>query len=99
MSNLLRARERERGIWEPRQEKNELPEKPPLFATPYKVMVGEGVMEGQEERRLGQKSRAVASASGVADLSMIRAEPSSSHLLNFSSSEYVFTAPKMVQAQ
>ncbi|XP_065520390.1 AF4/FMR2 family member 1-like [Lathamus discolor] len=39
--NLLRARERERRIREAQQEKNKLPEKPPIFAAPYKTHKGD----------------------------------------------------------
>ncbi|XP_030348806.1 AF4/FMR2 family member 1 [Strigops habroptila] len=39
--NLLRARERERRNREAQQEKNKLPEKPPLFAAPYKTNKGD----------------------------------------------------------
>ncbi|XP_061301158.1 AF4/FMR2 family member 1-like [Pezoporus flaviventris] len=39
--NLLHARERERRIGEAQQEKNKLPEKPPVFAAPYKTHKGD----------------------------------------------------------
>lgn len=89
---MLRIREKERRNQEALQAKDKFPEKTPLFAEPYKVMVGGCVVAGEEERGLGWKRRAVASAYGIVDLSMIRAITASSHLLNLNSSEYVLTA-------
>lgn len=68
---MLRIREKERRNQEALQEKDKLLEKTPLFAEPYKVVVGEPVMEEEEERGLGWKRRAVASAYGIADLNNI----------------------------
>ena len=50
------------------------------------------MVEGEEERELGWKRRAVASAYDIADLSMIRANTASSHLFSVNSSEYVLKA-------
>ena len=89
---MLRIREKERRNQEALQEKDKFPENTPLFAEPYKVMVAECVVEGEEESGLGWKQRAVASAYAIADLSMIHANTASSHLLNLNSSEYVLKA-------